>query len=711
MSDIQDRPRTHVRPLTSPSPRRQRNAKGLALNLGFGGEAPQKLSAPSSPSFVKPEIPKARKKPSILSLQTSNSSKLQPRLAVDAPLSPVIKTTTIRHHHSSPQLMFSPDPQGMSGPEGGMQLPFFERSRITGLSNVLRKPSTLKEANTLASEAVIPEEDSPIRTQMASRSIADIRGDIFDGPVSQEDAKSPAYPDGPVAVYEPNVFLYLEPTANEAANFDVVLNVASEVKNPFLLSEKPAQQQTPTKDGSEVEDGLDFPEPTTAMSAASYTTAFEFPMGDDTPPTPRAVSPTTPKATTKEPEYIHVPWEHNTDITRELMGLCETIDRRTKEGKKVLVHCQQGASRSASLIIAYGMYRNPKLTVNDAYHAAQAKSKWISPNMKLMYALSDFEKELRKRQGISPARSRSRLSRSPTKHRATLSADAIEFSPKEPPQTAPLPADRDPPYGDASPGTGSRARGNSTPSYGDISPGPSSAPSSYNLLPRITPSKSAHDSKPTDTQSSRLFPPPGSSFASLAPPSSSMLPQDSDHHPPPTPAMIPQGFGFHPPPTPAMKPEGFGSHRLHHRASHLSLAPTLSATPEHAMHNPTPVLDGSKHPYSNAPTDEPSRALWSPRMEEMTANPLHHTFNFPQATSQQDIQPITDIMSPRATGFAINPFHQPRFVAAQEAMGNLGFTSLASGMVEAGAVSAGADPRSPAITGEAPITRSIDDML
>src|SRR6185436_18950355 len=110
-------------------------------------------------------------------------------------------------------------------------------------------------------------------------------------------------------------------------------------------------------------------------------------------------TPTTPKASHPlgHPEYIHMPWDHNTDIGQDLMMLCETIEKKTKEGKKVLIHCQQGASRSASLIIAYGMYRNPKLSVNDAYYAAQSKSRWISPNMKLMYCLQDFQKEVSKK--------------------------------------------------------------------------------------------------------------------------------------------------------------------------------------------------------------------------------------------------------------------------------------------------------------------------
>ena len=171
-----------------------------------------------------------------------------------------------------------------------------------------------------------------------------------------------------------------------------------------------------------------------------------------------------------------MPWDHNTDIATDLMMLCEKIEKRTKEGKKVLVHCQQGASRSASLIIAYGLYQNPGLTVNDAYYAAQSKSKWISPNMRLMYCLQDFQKEVSKRKLPPRSAAGPRSGRSPTKHRLTLSANAIEVQPKEP-MTAPLPDEKEGTDGHS--GTEhvpSHSRGKSTPNLESISPGPSSAP-------------------------------------------------------------------------------------------------------------------------------------------------------------------------------------------------------------------------------------------
>ncbi|KAF1985180.1 DSPc-domain-containing protein, partial [Aulographum hederae CBS 113979] len=167
----------------------------------------------------------------------------------------------------------------------------------------------------------------------------------FDIPQSREE-KPDAYPDGPIRIYESGVDLYLEPTADIAFRYDVIFNVASEVKNPF--------------------------------NSLLAVTAPE-------------VSPLSP---TKRPEYIHIPWEHNTDIVPDLLRLVTEIDDRVKQGKSVLVHCQCGVSRSASLIVAYGLYKNPGITVQEAYDAVKRRSKWIGPNMNLIMQLQEFRSSL-----------------------------------------------------------------------------------------------------------------------------------------------------------------------------------------------------------------------------------------------------------------------------------------------------------------------------
>ena len=95
--------------------------------------------------------------------------------------------------------------------------------------------SRLKESNLAMDTFTITEDaDQEPGVQMATRVPGvTVGGDTFDRPHSGEDAKSPSYPDGPILMHEPSVHLYLEPKMEEAMKFDVIINVAREVKNPF----------------------------------------------------------------------------------------------------------------------------------------------------------------------------------------------------------------------------------------------------------------------------------------------------------------------------------------------------------------------------------------------------------------------------------------------------------------------------------------------
>lgn len=520
----------------------------------------------------------------------------------------------------------------------------------SGLSEVLRP----KQGNCGPGfDTTILEEDSPIRTQLANRAAMDF--EPFIEPENNEDQKSPGYPDGPIAIYEDNVYLYLEPTAEEAAKFDVVINVAREVINPFQLAANKKSFEGPKAVQTE------SPIPDTAMTNDSFSTAFEFPPSDGN----MVETPTTPKANPfSEPEYIHMPWDHNTDIATDLMMLCEMIEKRTKEGKKVLVHCQQGASRSASLIIAYGLYQNPGLTVNDAYYAAQSKSKWISPNMRLMYCLQDFQKEVSKKK-LPRSAAGPRSGRSPTKHRLTLSANAIEVQPKEP-LTAPLPDEKQASGNSPTERSLNHSRGKSTPNMEAISPGPSSAPSTFSWSEKEDekdPGKPGRFNFGSSLEPPGFFDPPVRQSQQLS-------------LPPPSP-----GF-FKPPPSPGFAPDRFGGGSQNTGFSSFNFGfgmPSFEERDEELSDMDT----------SLAPALPDDDALMSPRAETMTNNPLHDSYS--EMTGLKFVEspptPSEGLFSPRQTMFPRDPFYpfgRPTQVA---------------------------DPRSPPTKGETPIVRSIDDVL
>jgi tyrosine-protein phosphatase len=173
--------------------------------------------------------------------------------------------------------------------------------------------------------------------------------------------------------------------------------------------------------------------------------------------------------TYKTPEYIHMPWEHNTDIVPDLYKLVKIMDARVQQGKRVLIHCQCGVSRSASLIVAYGLYKDPQTSVQDAYDRAKKRSKWIGPNMNLIMQLQEFRNGLlrandSRNQGFGRRSAGLNTSRSTGTNRYS-SFERDTGSGSRTPRTAPLPPDSDISMQRAS--TGNMMA---------ISPGPLSAP-------------------------------------------------------------------------------------------------------------------------------------------------------------------------------------------------------------------------------------------
>ncbi|CAI6333213.1 unnamed protein product [Periconia digitata] len=404
-------------------------------------------SAPASPSFIKPPTPPKRR-PSNLSLtiSTPGSNDNKPmRLII--PSTPAGSRPTLRHFQSSPSLpLCSPS----VGPSGGMKMPV--------LRHVPSKPSGLSE---------VPYEMEEEEDQEPN----------FDVPQSREE-KPAAYPNGPIEIYPSGIFLYFEPTVEQACTFDVIINVASEVKNPFTtpVSETSKDLNARRIDGPAAENP-DF-------------AALPNRAGDNnsSPPTPKAapaMAVMQPGERVidgklyKTPEYIHMPWEHNTDIVADLYKLVKTMDDRVQQGKRVLVHCQCGVSRSASLIVAYGIYKNPETSVQETYDIVKKRSKWIGPNMSLIMQLQEYRNTLTKGTdnrsylgqpsfGRRSAGLPTGISTATNRH-SPFDRD-ISSAPRTP-RTAPLPPDTDMNLQRAS--TGSMIM---------LSPGPLSAPSGSSMF-------------------------------------------------------------------------------------------------------------------------------------------------------------------------------------------------------------------------------------
>lgn len=68
-------------------------------------------------------------------------------------------------------------------------------------------------------------------------------------------------------------------------------------------------------------------------------------------------------------------------------------------GRGVLVHCQAGVSRSATIVIAYLM-KHTLMTMTDAYKYVRGRRPVVSPNLNFMGQLLEFERDLNS--GVTP---------------------------------------------------------------------------------------------------------------------------------------------------------------------------------------------------------------------------------------------------------------------------------------------------------------------
>lgn len=615
------------------------------------------FSAPPTPSFIVPPKP-PRRRPSNLGLTLSTPDSgivgqpMQEGLSRVPPTPCERQIRTFDYAQSSTNApLFSPT----VAPEGGMRLPPFGNSSVTSRLGKYRVPLT-------ASYQPVQENVNPPAITRQTLDHVQEEND-YELPLSRE-AKSPAYPQGPVCIYEPFVYLYLEPTETEASEFDVVLNVAREVRNPFSTTiDQPAfsRPSNPVAPPS-LDSGNKFfagrgsiSEPQTAISDESFRSALESQLPErsrDVPETPTVRQP--------KPEYIHIPWDHNTNVVDDLLRLCELIDDRVRQKKRVLIHCQCGVSRSASLVVAYGLYKDPCLTVQDAYNIVKGHSRWIGPNMNLIYQLSEFKSKLQRGQGPSGPAWHSWRSKgsgrpslsigNPTNSRSILSptvtgAGELDRS------AVPCQAGQDPQPVRANSWTTSQL--GETCSSGNITPGPSSAPPDVQCYPSI-PGGSPEEVVVIDNVCQRRPEPC---------PQEKEMELDTDVSEGTSPKPEPGSEAPSPEPTPAITPRVLP-------AGFSSLSSRRQGPQRLPLRQDLPGFTGRQPPR----------------------------IGFDHVMIDR-VPPSPSIMSPRATEFTASPFHRT-------AAGDLAGSSV----FEQGLMSPKPrqdDPRSPAQRGEAPITRNI----
>ncbi|KAI9029933.1 protein-tyrosine phosphatase-like protein [Phycomyces nitens] len=106
--------------------------------------------------------------------------------------------------------------------------------------------------------------------------------------------------------------------------------------------------------------------------------------------------PSLPSPSHQDPSlmgYKKLPWQHHqANLATELEIALEAIDRARETGQSILVHCQCGVARSATVIVAY-VIKTLRLPLQEAYDYVKARAPAISPNLGLLYQLREFEQK------------------------------------------------------------------------------------------------------------------------------------------------------------------------------------------------------------------------------------------------------------------------------------------------------------------------------
>eukprot|EP01061_Rhynchopus_euleeides_P017718 TRINITY_DN29376_c0_g1_i1.p1 TRINITY_DN29376_c0_g1~~TRINITY_DN29376_c0_g1_i1.p1 ORF type:complete len:217 (+),score=45.51 TRINITY_DN29376_c0_g1_i1:193-843(+) len=101
--------------------------------------------------------------------------------------------------------------------------------------------------------------------------------------------------------------------------------------------------------------------------------------------------------------YLKLDWLDHADesISSEFQRAFNFIERARAEGKKCLVHCRRGISRSATLVIAYLM-QHVQFDLDAAFDHVRLCRSIINPNLGFVLSLETFAQQLgQPRPGLS----------------------------------------------------------------------------------------------------------------------------------------------------------------------------------------------------------------------------------------------------------------------------------------------------------------------
>ncbi|THH02904.1 hypothetical protein EW026_g41 [Hermanssonia centrifuga] len=260
-----------------------------------------------------------------------------------------------------------------------LTLPSAESSTASLLSPLTSEPPKLSLAS------VPPARRRPSVISLPSTSTAS----TFLHRKDEDGDGSPTVPylDGPIQVL-PGIWLGNEDNARDwrglmERRIKSVLNVAKEVTSPFDAI--PAQS---------LRSSISTPDLKSSLSDSNMPSTYY----------PAHVPSGRPNM-----HYLKLAWSHGqVDLVTEGFPAAMTfVDQALERGDGVLIHCQCGVSRSATLVIALVMRaaatRSPSVPpevwalkgMQGAYSFVKEKSKWVGPNMSLIYQLLDYERSFR----------------------------------------------------------------------------------------------------------------------------------------------------------------------------------------------------------------------------------------------------------------------------------------------------------------------------